>query len=270
MTSLKFFHRLKNSFTTPNALHTMSKESGKYALRYFLTFLLLTGLIIGSISAYIAHNDAQASLEQLRSDAVPDFSLKDGKLTLDLKEAQVSKLEEDTMIVILDPTGTTYSLNDLAGYTQGYLITPERVIISASGAAPMPFEFSNFKELSFTKAELVATFESVMPFFAPLTVLVTFIMILISGFFKALLIAFFANFARAQYRIVLPFKRLFIMSMYAMSVPFFASELIRFIPWSFTYVLVQATVFGFSLFLLIRTFPLIATLEGTIPQNPQN
>ncbi|NDL67217.1 DUF1189 family protein [Anaerotalea alkaliphila] len=256
-----FWRRVWLSFTSTSALYAFSKEPGRRALRYFFTFLVAFGLLYGAGMGYLARLSMVETIGTVRSGEFPDFRLEGGSLSILLEEPQVLQVAHLDTILIVDPDHS-YSLNDLAGYTQGVLVNPDRIILSQAGNPPVPLEFSTFPDLVLDRAALAGILEAVLPYVFPAFLLVYLLVFLFSGFLKAFLVSIFGLLLKNLMVLEMPFSRIFRTTLYAASVPYLASELMNLVPFLYWPLLRQAIAFGFPLLLLYRFLGEVRRLEA--------
>lgn len=147
------FVKFIKSFTDFSIYNQIRREKTSKAIGY----LLLLSLVFGIVYAGVLVNNTNTSIDQtiqfLESNESPDIYIENGRLNMDIDEPFIHTEGKD-LIFILDMTDT-YDYGELAGYDTGYLITPERIIISQEGSPPIPFEFNTIEDMHIDKFKVI-------------------------------------------------------------------------------------------------------------------
>jgi hypothetical protein len=145
MKTNNIFTRFKKSIQGDKLFYKqIVNESFFKAFSYILIISLFLSIIFGIFDGVVLRNEVDKTLTRMESESFPQFSLENNTLTVESNEPIILNKSEK-MIAIVDTTDT-YSLNDLAGYDTGFLVTNERIIMSQVGLSPQALEFSQLRK----------------------------------------------------------------------------------------------------------------------------
>ena len=241
MKKYNFFRKIQysinsNSFFT-EIIHEKLHKSILYL--FFLTFLLSIPYAI-LVPIQIDH----LVVDIIESESFPQFELNNNRF--DLMEEDPFVFSDVNYILILDDSNT-YTLNDLAGYTMGYLVTSEEIVISQSGTQPMVIPFENFQLESFSSEQFIQVIENlrsdIFAFFLILTLLVS-ILLVVSG---VLLISLFCSITKNSLGLKLTYKQALQISIYSSTLPIIVVQLLKAIPFVITPILPMLIFFVTSI-----------------------
>lgn len=151
--SPNIFIKFIKSFTDIRVYNSIKAESMGKSFLYLILLSLLTGIILSVVITSRINTSINKTINFMESDNMPDISVTDGTLNIDIEKPLIVTQDKDFIFII--DMSSEYTLNELAGYTLGYLVTPERIIISRAGSPPMPLEFKNFGDFDINKESVI-------------------------------------------------------------------------------------------------------------------
>lgn len=192
MNKIPFFQRIVKSIKDPYFIAHAPKEKTNTAMLYIILLLLLVSIPSGIARGVLFTNEMSDLLSAVEGPNFPDFQFSDGKFTMNSSEPIIIQQGSD-LIVIIDITGES-TINDLAGYSTGYLLTQDVITITMTGQAPTYYKLSTFSNLEFNKtifADQLRFINKLSVFIIPIifivyTIIATFFrsfMLLLLGFF---------------------------------------------------------------------------------------
>jgi len=110
-------------------------------------------LIGGVIRGFIFVQEAKHLTTAVMQDDFPKFEFSDGRFSMDSNKPIIVELDNDVRFII-DVSGS-YTINDLVGYSAGYLLTDKRLTIAMKGQAPAYYDLGLFQGLHFNNSILL-------------------------------------------------------------------------------------------------------------------
>jgi hypothetical protein len=210
---LNFFNRVFYSIAGfSKYIHLIREKVGKAVL-----YLIIFGLVLGVVSilpSYIKSNDELNTLIKSFDTSVPDFSFENGKL--DVKGKMPIIIDNVGSVFIIDTSGKTdESIMD--NYDNVTLVTSDRMI-QKTFANKQITEFSILKTINVTKA----TVKTMLPMIKVLMLVFHFfaLVFFVGGrFLIALILSLFALILNAALKTALPYRDIFKLSIYVMTLP---------------------------------------------------
>lgn len=236
MKSLHFFQRFKGSFTDSRFYITVAGERSGKAIRYLILLLILVGLITGAVRGFFFNQEMERVIHFIESDEFPEFQFQNGTFAVDLEEPLT--YDVDTQLrVIIDPTNTlTY--NKLAGYQTGYLLNEHQLVLFTMGNSPQVYDLSRFDFFTFNKSLMIEYLEDMKPFVLPVSIIGYAIYMVISYFFKSLLLLIMAILIKNMNRIQkVRSSTLYCFILYAMSIGLVVTEALSLLLFSLNFSL---------------------------------
>ncbi|MCT4599251.1 MAG: DUF1189 domain-containing protein [Vallitalea sp.] len=244
--SPNFFVKIIKSITDINFYSNFRNEKLGKSFGYLLLLALALGIIFSGIVTLKTNKSIDDSLTFFESEDFPDIMIANGVLDIDIEEPLVLKQDGD-IIFIVDMTNT-YTLNDLAGYSIGYLITPERVIINQAGSPPIPFEFKNLQDFQidkYTAVDFLNKTKSVFIGFIIFTIIVGTILLKL---LESLIVSIIALIANSILNKNMSYNDLYKISIYALTLP------------SIIVLIINSLSLGLSFGILLLIYYSIATI----------
>lgn len=229
-----FFKRIYKSLNDPAFYPYVVKEHFFRAFAYL--FILTTILAIPFTTKMTLNFNQYIDIIQtvLKDPACPDFTLDSNKLEFHTNQAYLYEDSEMGIIVVIDPSGT-YGINDLAGYTGGYLFTQSGVIYSQPGMAPQNLPYDVFwMGMSMDKA----TMSDMMEMSAPISVALLFGLVLFLTIAYVLFLSLFGAsmtfFSKNLLALNLTFVQSYKVGIYAMTGPLLILSVLAALPFDIT------------------------------------
>ncbi len=211
------FVKFIKSFTDFNIYCQIRREKTSKAIGYLLLLCLVLGIIYAGFWVNITGTSIDQTIQFLESNESPDIYIENGRLTVDI-DKPIIHVQDNDLIFILDMSNE-HDLNDLAGYSTGYLITPERVIIFQAGSPPIPLEFSSLEDMHIDKLKITSFLQSMKGIlFASLFVVIIIGTILLK-FLESLFASIIGLMVNAIMNTPFTFNELYKIGIYAMTLP---------------------------------------------------
>lgn len=227
-TKYGFFSRLKDSLVTPKRLSTYVIESRNVkSMSYWAILCLLTTLLV--IGAMLAKAYPMGSLQKLE-DTLPKFELKYGYLDMDLDEPLV--YDTGSNLLILENGEPTDILEKYRNYGGEVLYINSYGVYIKSGAEEIPATWTDIEEafeteLNFSTKTLGESIKKwtwvVILLIAPFM----YVGSLIGGLFLALVAALIGLIINAVMKTGVGFGRIYILSLYALTVQKLLQTILR-------------------------------------------
>ncbi len=219
------------------------------AFGYLVILSVVFGIITGTLMGLQSHSEFTLLADALDSGEIPYFNLTGGHLEIDIDEPVV--IDQQYQIFIIDTTDS-YSLNDLAGYDIGYLVTPERVIVSSRGTDPRAINFSDFESVSFDSRDLSTLLNTLDIAIIFVVLLFTLIAGLISLLFSTFIAAVAFNVIRIIARLPMHFPDIYKIVLFSYAPAVLWQQVTHFIPWAPPVIIHYFFVYGFSMIILSK------------------
>lgn len=158
MKSPNVFKKFIKSFSDFRVYNSIRHEKLSRSFGYLILLALFVGVIFSIVVSVKTNNSIDNTIELLQSDDMPNISVSNGILNVDMDEPFILN-KDNEFIFIVDMTDK-YTLNDLVGYSMGYLVTPERIIINQAGSPPMPLEFKDLRDFNVDKDSVLDILDS--------------------------------------------------------------------------------------------------------------
>ncbi len=194
MQNLKFHQKVIRSIRDPLFIAQSTKHKTNGVVLYILLLIVIVSLASGIIRGIGFTRETNHLIEVVKSPDFPEFSIKDGRFSIDSDDPIIIEMGTE-LIVIIDTTGAS-DINDLVGYSTGYLLTEEVFTITMAGQSPAYYRLDLFKGFEFNKEifiEQLRIFANVGLFVVPL---VYVIFMLFTNFFRSLLLLVLAHILR--------------------------------------------------------------------------
>lgn len=205
------------------------KELVKQTFGKALGYLLIVGVLFGAVHAVKFFINGQyyariAVKEFVRN--APDFTFNNGELSVDAKMPIVTK--SDNSIIIVD-TSDQPDESLLNGYEKGVMFERDRMINKRNRYTRQELLFSELKDWSFTKRDvlyLIPWIDAVLAIIAVFVIMGFIIAKICSAFFLSL-VGLMMN---AAYKTRLPYSNLLALCIYALTFPMILLTVKLFVP----------------------------------------
>lgn len=212
---MNFFKKLSYSITDIRRYPDMMLQGVGKAFAYLLLFTLLFGTLNSIAVSYQVKQSIGKFTADLKNN-LPDFTFENGELNVKEKMPIVIDGSKND-VVIIDTTGKTEE-DVLHPYESGMLILKDRLIAKRNTTETRIISFSDFKELSFTRKDVI-DFLPYLTWIAPLIGILAwvgfFIGKMLSALFLTIINLIVSNIRKANLR----FSQLYSLSMYSLSLP---------------------------------------------------
>lgn len=215
-----FFKRIHLSITSKSYYKLVLSEHFFKAFIYLVLLSILSIIPAAVKNGYQVSNFMTLASKILSDPECPDFVIEGNKLQFTEDKSFVYEDDSNDLIVIFNPNNE-YSLNNLAGHDIGYLITPNKLIISSQGIEPIPRDYSMISSMmqKITKTQM----EGMLRTFAPVTfAFFTFFVIAVAvaySLFLSLFASLIAVMSRNVCRIRLSYSSAYKIAIYSMTAP---------------------------------------------------
>lgn len=226
--SPNFFVRIIKSITDIDSYSYFRKEKLSKSFGYLLLLSLLLGIIYSSIVTVKVNKSIEDTTNFFQSEEFPEISISNGVLKVDLEEPLVIEQNND-LIFIVDMTNT-YTLNDLAGYSIGYLISPERVIINQAGSPPLPFEFKNLQDFNINQTTAIDFLNKTKNVFIGFIIFSIIVGIILLKLLESLFVSIISLIVNSALNKNISYNDLYKISIYAITLPSIIIIIINSIP----------------------------------------
>lgn len=241
-----FFVKIIKSITDIHFYSKIKAEKLGKSFGYLLLFALLLGIIYSGIVTMKTNKSIDDTLTFFESEEFPEIMISNGVLDIDIEEPLVIKQDGD-IIFIVDMTNT-YTLNDLAGYSIGYLVTPERVIINQAGSPPIPFEFKNLQDFEIDKYTAVDFLNKTKNVFIGLIIFTIIIGTILLKLLESLIVSIICLIVNSILNKNMNYNDLYKISIYALTLP------------SIIILIINSLSLGLSFGIMLLIYYCIATI----------
>lgn len=220
------------------------QKIGKTILYIF--FLMLLASIPASIALSQSLSQVSAELDTILQEDVPEFSIENGQLISEAEGPQYIGEGDDEMV--FDPSGEITAA-EMAEANQSALLQEEVVI--GSGGGSQVYSYSQAGNISFTKQELsnlASSLQDVLYILIPVAVIGLYLLNTTLKFVGIFALSVFGLMIRKASPIPLPYRFIWIMSAFAVTLPTIATTLLDLLPF-------QIPV-GFTIYWLLAFFML--------------
>lgn len=211
------FVKFIKSFTDFSIYRQVRRERTSKSIGYLILLALVLGIVFAVSLIHGTNTMFNEAVNFLDSEEAPEIKVENGRLYVDIDEPVVIE-QDNQFIFILDMEGN-YDLNDLAGYGTGYLITPERIIVSQAGGAPVPFEFAGIEDMQIDKAKAIELLGTVKNIVYAIIIIVVIIGTILLKFFESLLASLIALIVNSVLNTPYTFSELYKVGIYAITLP---------------------------------------------------
>lgn len=205
------------------------KELAKQTFGKALVYLLVLGMVLGVVHAgkfFVEGQHQVRMMAKVFAKQCPDFTLANGRLTVDAEKPIV--LESKDSIVVIDTTGESDE-SILDDYEKGVFIDAERMINKKNSFTKQELLFSELKELSFTKKDVL----SWMPWLDLFLVLIAiFVIVWFIGakIVYALFLSLAGLILNSIYKTKMLYNNILAICLYALSFPMILLTIKIFVP----------------------------------------
>lgn len=217
-----FFNKIILSISSKDFYKVILHE---HLMKSFLFLVLFSLLVSMPYSIYSSINTID-KIVSITED-FPEFTLEDGVLTVPSNQPYIYEDKSKEIKIIMDTTGA-YGLNDLAGFSSGYLLTSKSVIISQAGLEPQTIKYSDIY-FSINKND-INTVNSFKTFIIVMAIAVSLFLTVLINLFKSLFTVSIVFFMKNIFLLPLNFSKSYKIAIYTMSAPILLVEIVKFIP----------------------------------------
>lgn len=215
--SPNIFTKFIKSFTDFRVYNKIRYESLGKSFLYLILLSIVIGVIFSIVIVTKTNDSLDSTMEFLESDEMPDISVTNGILHIDMDQPLVVT-QDDEFVFIVDMTNQ-YNLNDLVGYSIGYLITPERIIISQAGSHPMPLEFKDLRDFNINKESILGIIQKFRGLVIGLIIFFTIAGTILFNLFLSLLMSVMGTICNAILNTTLSYSELYKIGIYSLTLP---------------------------------------------------
>ncbi|MCT4685855.1 DUF1189 domain-containing protein [Vallitalea sp.] len=215
--SPNIFVKFIKSFTDFRVYTSIRHERLGKSFGYLILLALFIGITLSIIVSVKTNTSIDNTIELLQSDDMPEITVSNGILNIDMNEPLVLTKKHD-FIFIVDMTDK-YTLNDLVGYSMGYLVTPERIIINQAGSPPMPLEFKDLRDFNIDKKsvlEILTSFRGLAIGFIVFLIIAGTVLLKL---FESLMVSIIGLIASSVLKTNLSYNELYKIGIYALTLP---------------------------------------------------
>ncbi len=209
-----FFRQLRDSFTAFEAYREFAFQKKGKTFKYFILLFTLTFLVSG-IRFVFDFNEGAAGIRETVEQHVPEFMLAGGELTV-RGEQPIILGDDGYTVMIIDTTGQTRE-SVLDSYAEGVLILKDR-LVTKQNYQQREIMFSDFKEISFDKQDLIGLLPMLKWLLAVIAVL-GYILKLVWVLITVLILALIGMIISSNIKSGLKFENLWNMAVYAFTLP---------------------------------------------------
>ncbi|KQL36252.1 hypothetical protein AN960_16665 [Bacillus sp. FJAT-25509] len=211
---MKFFNDFVCSLWNMNFYAGLTDKKFSYAVKYiFLLPLILTVLFI--LLKFPGFYHEMTLMKSAFQTKVPEFNLKDGRLTVN-SDHPIYLEKEKNSIFVVDTTGKT-TVHILDSYQTGFLVTANEIIQKNQGQTKTTY-FKDFKELSFTKKDLLKWF-NLMYIFGILFIVLYYLLGVIGMFWSALVASVIGLLLKWIMKAKVEFSQIYLLSVFVVTLP---------------------------------------------------
>ncbi|KSU85775.1 Maltodextrin utilization protein YvdJ [Fictibacillus enclensis] len=214
-------HFIKSLYSPQTVARLRFQGVGK-AIGYIFFLIFLTSIPFG-ITFSMAFKSGTEEFEQSMKSDIPDFTLKDGKLSSQLKKPVIQT--DDNQTFIFDTTGAVKE-SDLNKYNDVIAMLKNKAIIT-SGGETQAFPYQTLGDVTLTKQDVsswINKLSDLLPILLPLIFLFIYLFTVAMKFIGVTVLAVIGLVLQNISRRSLNYRRLWVMSAYSVTLPtvFFA------------------------------------------------
>ncbi|OIJ22168.1 hypothetical protein BKP45_05700 [Anaerobacillus alkalidiazotrophicus] len=253
---MNIFQQFFKSIYSPQTVAKFRNQGiGKTILYVFVLMLISVSVSAIQLGTGISNtvNNFQVALKT----DIPDFELKNSVLTSELEEPLFITIDGEQFI--FDTTGSLTIRDIEQNYTHVLALLETEAVFITEGITES-FRYREFGNLNFTKEqveEITSSVINLLPLIIAVVVLILYFFLTAMKFIGVFFLSFIALLIRKKLDLILPYKKVWILSAYAVTLPtiFFAitDALYIFIPFSFTLYWVVAIIMIYLIFKEIST-----------------
>ncbi|MCT4543459.1 MAG: DUF1189 domain-containing protein [Vallitalea sp.] len=243
------FMKFIKSFTDFNIYSKIRYEKLSKSFGYLIIFSLILGIIFASYISIKTNDSINKTIAFLEEDNIPNITIKNGLLNVDIDEPLILTNQND-FIFILDMSGE-HNLNDLIGYTLGYLVTPERIIINQAGTPSMPIEFKNIRNIDLDKDTIIKYLNGIRNILIIIIFIVILIVVILFKLLESLLVSIIALIINSTSNTNLTYTELYKISIYALTLPSIISFVFILIGIGMPFIIMLLLYYGISTYIII-------------------
>lgn len=249
MKSPNIFIKFIKSFTDFRVYNKIRHEKLGKSFGYLILFALIIGITFGIVVSVKTSHSIDSTIEFLQSDDIPEITVRNGILNIDMDEPLVLNDNHD-FIFIVDMTDR-YTLNDLAGYSIGYLITPERIIINQAGSPPMPLEFKDLRDFNIDKHSVIEILNSFKGLAIGFIIFIIILGTILLKLFDSLILSIIGIISNSILKTNLNYNELYKIGIYALTLPSLIMLLINSLGFTLAFGLKILIYYGISTIIIV-------------------
>ncbi|GMQ62289.1 DUF1189 domain-containing protein [Vallitalea maricola] len=215
--SPNIFVKFIKSFTDFHVYNSIRHERLGKSFGYLILLALFIGITLSIVVSVKTNTSIDNTIELLQSDDMPEITVRNGILNIDMNEPLVLTKDHD-FIFIVDMTDK-YTLNDLVGYSMGYLVTPERIIINQAGSPPMPLEFKDLRDFNIDKNSVLEILNSFRGLAIGFIVFLIIAGTVLLKLFESLMVSIIGLIANSVLKTNLSYNEVYKIGIYALTLP---------------------------------------------------
>ncbi|WP_113672232.1 DUF1189 domain-containing protein [Vallitalea guaymasensis] len=215
--SPNIFVKFIKSFTDFRVYNSIRHERLGKSFGYLILLALFIGITLSIVVSVKTNTSIDNTIELLQSDDMPEITVRNGILNIDMNEPLVLTKDHD-FIFIVDMTDK-YTLNDLVGYSMGYLVTPERIIINQAGSPPMPLEFKDLRDFNIDKNSVLEILNSFRGLAIGIIVFLIIAGTVLLKLFESLMVSIIGLIANSVLKTNLSYNEVYKIGIYALTLP---------------------------------------------------
>ncbi len=193
MNKIPFHHKIIKSIKDLDFItESIHHKIGSVVL-YILILILLFSSISGLVKGLFFTNYVSYVLEVVEAPDFPDFYLSKGTFTIDSTKPII--IDGEDFFFVIDTSGET-TINDIARYPVGYLLTDSTLIITAGGKDTNYMDLDMFNWYDLNKDEFVQSLTFTAKFGLFLYTVGNIFMALFSYGFRSLILLLIASILR--------------------------------------------------------------------------
>ncbi|OIJ16729.1 hypothetical protein BKP37_05730 [Anaerobacillus alkalilacustris] len=253
---MNIFQQFFKSIYSPQTVAKFRNQGiGKTILYVFVLMLISVSVSAIQLGTGISNtvNNFQVALKT----DIPDFELKNSVLTSELVEPLFITIDGEQFI--FDTTGSL-TIRDIEQNHTHVLALLETEAVFITEGITESFRYREFGNLNFTKEqveEITSSVINLLPLIIAVVVLILYFFLTAMKFIGVFFLSFIALLIRKKLNLILPYKKVWILSAYAVTLPtiFFTitDALYIFIPFSFTLYWVVALIMIYLIFKELST-----------------
>ncbi|GKX28137.1 hypothetical protein SH1V18_06170 [Vallitalea longa] len=211
------FTKFIKSFTDFRVYNRIRSESLGKSFLYLILLSLIIGVVFSIVIVSKTNDSIDSTIEFLESDDMPNITVSNGILDIDMDKPLIVS-QDNEFIFIVDMT-SEYDLNDLVGYSIGYLVTPERIIISQAGSPPMPLEFKALSDFNINKESVLDMIQKFRGIVVGIIIFITIAGTILFNLFASLLLSVMGTISNSILNANLSYSELYKIGIYALTLP---------------------------------------------------